>query len=169
MRKSVGQRIPEKEIANFQFNVFCDVADILKVMEQHHSFDQFPNSMVLPWPIPRQHEAVWFFSTVSGHVNEEMLMFYWSLGRDINFRQNENSYGSDFFRILSVDMKKDLPFIHGVVWWLRGKGGRVNHAGSLAITICDPGFWKELRTPEFNQFFFRDILKKYGYPQKYHE
>lgn len=56
-----------------------------------------------------------FFSTVSGHVNEEMLRFYWSLGRDINFRQNENSYGSDFFRILSVDMKKDLPFIHGVV------------------------------------------------------
>lgn len=48
-------------------------------------------------------------------MNEEMLRFYWSLGRDINFRQNENSYGSDFFRILSVDMKKELPFIHGVV------------------------------------------------------
>ena len=41
----MGQRIPEKEIANFQFNVFCNVADILKVMEQHHIFDQFPNSM----------------------------------------------------------------------------------------------------------------------------
>ena len=44
----MGQRIPEKEIANFQFNVFCNVADILKVMEQHHISDKFPNSMSLP-------------------------------------------------------------------------------------------------------------------------
>ena len=41
----MGPRIPEKEIANFQFNVFCNVADIWKVMEQHHILDQFPNSM----------------------------------------------------------------------------------------------------------------------------
>lgn len=59
------------------------------------------------------------------HVNEEMLRFYWSLGRDINFRQNENSYGSDFFRKLSVDMKKELPDVkafsvtnlHYMVWF----------------------------------------------------
>ena len=43
----MGQRIPEKEIANFQFNVFCNVADILKVMEQHHIFDQFPETVCL--------------------------------------------------------------------------------------------------------------------------
>ena len=30
--------------------------------------------------------------------------------------------------------KPFIPSIHGVVWWLRGKG-EVNHAGSLAITI----------------------------------
>ena len=59
------------------------------------------------------------------HVNEEMLRFYWSLGRDINFRQNENSYGSDFFRKLSADMKKELPDVkafsvtnlHYMVWF----------------------------------------------------
>lgn len=43
------------------------------------------------------------------HVNEEMLRFYWNLGHDIHFRQSENSYGSDFFRKLSTDMKKELP------------------------------------------------------------
>ena len=26
----MGQRIPEKEIANFLFNVFCNVADIIE-------------------------------------------------------------------------------------------------------------------------------------------
>ena len=58
-------------------------------------------------------------------MNEEMLRFYWSLGRDINFRQNENSYGSDFFRKLSADMKKELPDVkafsvtnlHYMVWF----------------------------------------------------
>ena len=43
----MGQRIPEKEIANFQFNVFCNVADIIEgngatsyfrsISEQHGS------------------------------------------------------------------------------------------------------------------------------------
>ena len=37
-----------KKNDNFQFNVFCNDADILKVMEQHHISDKFPNSMVLP-------------------------------------------------------------------------------------------------------------------------
>ena len=36
----------------------------LKVME-HHISDKFPNSMSLPWPIPRQHEAVWLFFLLS--------------------------------------------------------------------------------------------------------
>ena len=63
----------------------------------------------------------------------------------------------------------DLPFYTCGCLMAQRKGGRVNHAGSLAITICDPGFWKELGTPECNRFFFRDILKKCGYPQKYHE
>ena len=37
-----------KKNDNFQFNVFCNDADILMVMEQHHISDKFPNSMVLP-------------------------------------------------------------------------------------------------------------------------
>lgn len=42
-------------------------------------------------------------------VNEELLKFYWSLGRDIVERQAENKYGSRFFETLSQDLKEAIP------------------------------------------------------------
>lgn len=42
-------------------------------------------------------------------VNEELLKFYWSLGRDIVERQAENKYGSRFFETLSHDLKEAIP------------------------------------------------------------
>ncbi len=41
------------------------------------------------------------------YVNEEMLRFYWGLGHDIHFM--ENNYGSSLFKKLSHDLKKELP------------------------------------------------------------
>lgn len=46
-------------------------------------------------------------------VNEELLKFYWSLGRDIVERQDENRYGSRFFNTLSRDLKAALPEANG--------------------------------------------------------
>ena len=48
------------------------------------------------------------------------------------------------------------------------KGG-VNHAGSLAITICALGFERNSGHMRLIGSFFRDTLKKCGYPQKYNE
>ena len=48
------------------------------------------------------------------------------------------------------------------------KGG-VNHAGSLAITICALGFERNSGHMRLIGSFFRDTLKKCGYPQKYYE
>ena len=42
-------------------------------------------------------------------VNKEMLLFYWSLGRDIVGMQAENRYGSGFYTTLSRDLKEALP------------------------------------------------------------
>lgn len=42
-------------------------------------------------------------------VNEEMLMFYWELGRDIEAIKPENLYGSNFYEKLSNDLTKELP------------------------------------------------------------
>ena len=42
-------------------------------------------------------------------VNEEMLRFYWELGRDIVERDAENKYGSAFYATLSRDLKNTLP------------------------------------------------------------
>lgn len=45
----------------------------------------------------------------SAQVNQEMLKFYWSLGRDIVARDAENRYGSSFYKNLSQDLKEALP------------------------------------------------------------
>ena len=63
-----------EDIDNFQFNVFCNVADIIE-----------GNGALYFWQIPEQHvptltnsQAAWtsmiIFSTVSGHVESVALM-----------------------------------------------------------------------------------------------
>lgn len=41
-------------------------------------------------------------------VNEEMLRFYWELGRDIVDRDAENRYGKRFYATLSKDLETEL-------------------------------------------------------------
>ena len=42
-------------------------------------------------------------------VNHEMLAYYWQLGRDIVQLQAEQRWGSGFMRMLSQDLKDELP------------------------------------------------------------
>jgi predicted nuclease of restriction endonuclease-like (RecB) superfamily len=46
-------------------------------------------------------------------VNRNLLEFYWNLGKDIVERNLENTYGSGFFRKLSMDMKKHIDDTKG--------------------------------------------------------
>lgn len=47
-------------------------------------------------------------------VNEELLRFYWQLGRDIVERLPENKWGSAFYTRLSTDLKATLPEIKSI-------------------------------------------------------
>lgn len=42
-------------------------------------------------------------------VNEELIKFYWSLGRDIVARDVDNKYGKGFYATLSSDLRRELP------------------------------------------------------------
>lgn len=44
-------------------------------------------------------------------VNDEMLKFFWSLGRDMDKLKEKYSRGSHFYQIISRDLKKSLPEI----------------------------------------------------------
>ncbi|MBR4145972.1 MAG: DUF1016 family protein [Lachnospiraceae bacterium] len=44
-------------------------------------------------------------------VNSEMLRFYWGLGRDIAILSEEAGYGSDFYNMVSTDLKDVFPDI----------------------------------------------------------
>ena len=42
-------------------------------------------------------------------VNEEMLLFYWELGRDIEVIKPQNLYGTSFYEKISKDLTRELP------------------------------------------------------------
>lgn len=46
-------------------------------------------------------------------VNNEMLRFYWSLGRDIVSMNVEQHWGKGFFNRLSLDLKEEFPNLKG--------------------------------------------------------
>lgn len=47
-------------------------------------------------------------------VNQEMLRYYWLLGKEIAERGIENKYGSAFYATLSRDLKKQMPDATGL-------------------------------------------------------
>ena len=47
-------------------------------------------------------------------VNNEMLRFYWELGKDIEEKQADNKYGSKFYATLSRDLRHELPDVEGL-------------------------------------------------------
>jgi predicted nuclease of restriction endonuclease-like (RecB) superfamily len=42
-------------------------------------------------------------------VNQELLKFYWELGREVSIREKENGYGKGFFKKLSSDLTREIP------------------------------------------------------------
>ena len=52
-------------------------------------------------------------------INDEMLRFYWKLGKDISTMSKQYGYGSGFYKILSDDLKKVLPEIVHKLWMIR--------------------------------------------------
>ncbi|MCL1676770.1 PDDEXK nuclease domain-containing protein [Elizabethkingia meningoseptica] len=46
-------------------------------------------------------------------VNSALIEMYWDLGKEIFERNFENTYGSNFFTQLSLDLKKEIPDIKG--------------------------------------------------------
>ena len=47
-------------------------------------------------------------------VNDEMLRFYWSLGKDIVEKKAESKCGTGFYNNLSRDLKQSLPDVKGL-------------------------------------------------------
>ena len=45
-------------------------------------------------------------------VNDEMLRFYWSLGRDISALHLDAEYGSGFYKAVSTDLQEVFPDVH---------------------------------------------------------
>ena len=42
-------------------------------------------------------------------VNEEMLRFYWQLGKELHDRKDRFSYGQSFYKTISRDLRRELP------------------------------------------------------------
>ena len=46
-------------------------------------------------------------------VNNEMLMYYWSVGKDITERHADSKWGNKFFQNMSMDMTDVIPNAKG--------------------------------------------------------
>ena len=46
-------------------------------------------------------------------VNNEMLMYYWSVGKDITERHADSKWGNKFFHNMSMDMADIIPNAKG--------------------------------------------------------
>ena len=46
-------------------------------------------------------------------VNNEMLMYYWSVGKDIAEKSADSKWGSKFFQNMSMDMSDMIPNVKG--------------------------------------------------------
>ena len=42
-------------------------------------------------------------------VNDEMLRFYWQLGKELHDRKDKFSYGQSFYKTISRDLSRELP------------------------------------------------------------
>lgn len=42
-------------------------------------------------------------------VNDEMLRFYWQLGKELHDRKDTFSYGQSFYKTISRDLRRELP------------------------------------------------------------
>lgn len=47
------------------------------------------------------------------HVNNEMLMYYWSVGKDIAERRADSKWGNKFFQNMSMDLTDLIPNAKG--------------------------------------------------------
>lgn len=47
-------------------------------------------------------------------VNNELLRYYWELGKEISEKQVENRYGSKFYATLSRDLRREMPDVEGL-------------------------------------------------------
>ena len=47
-------------------------------------------------------------------VNNELLRYYWELGKDIEEKQADNKYGSKFYATLSRDLRHEMPDVEGL-------------------------------------------------------
>ena len=45
-------------------------------------------------------------------VNDEMLRFYWSLGKDISHMSANAKYGAGFYKAVSTDLQSIFPDVH---------------------------------------------------------
>ena len=47
-------------------------------------------------------------------VNNELLRYYWELGKEIEEKQADNKYGNKFYATLSRDLRHEMPNVEGL-------------------------------------------------------
>lgn len=82
-------------------------------MGDKKAFPAAENKEYKDWIVQLKHEIRSAQIKASIAVNEEMLMLYWNIGKDICSKNLDVKYGSHFFENLSHDLRSDFPDTQG--------------------------------------------------------
>ena len=77
-------------------------------MGDTRAFPAAENKEYKDWIVQLKHEIRSAQIKASIAVNEEMLMLYWNIGKDICSKNLDVKYGSHFFENLSQDLRSDF-------------------------------------------------------------
>lgn len=85
-------------------------------------------------------------------VNQELLRYYWELGKDISDKQADNKYGGKFYATLSMDLRHEMLDVEGLSETNIRYAKRFYNLYSQLITIL-PQLVEESRSLNLPQVF----------------
>ena len=105
-------------------------------------------------------------------VNQTLISLYWGIGQEIYNQQQEKGWGKSIVEVLSKELKKEFPDVHGFsssnLWRMRNFYVTYNNMKNLAPLVREISWSKNVAIMEkckdqLEREFYIKMTKKYGW------
>ncbi len=105
-------------------------------------------------------------------VNQTLISLYWGIGQEIYNQQQEKGWGKSIVEVLSKELKKEFPDVHGFsssnLWRMRNFYVTYNNMENLAPLVREISWSKNVAIMEkckdqLEREFYIKMTKKYGW------
>ena len=108
-------------------------------------------------------------------VNRTLINLYWGIGQEIYNQQQEKGWGKSIVEVLSKELKKEFPDVHGFsssnLWRMRNFYVTYNNMENLAPLVREISWSKNVAIMEkckdqLEREFYIKMTKKYGWTKE---